>query len=295
MGTAKPISAFILAGLATSGTAAATTVPSSEPPAGELVVVDGRTMHLACVGEGAPVVVFEAGLGAPAETFADVQQSIATTTRTCVYDRAGYGASDPGPEPRTAATIAGELHALLDAAGEDGPFVIAGHSFGGIIGIVFAGAYPDDIAALALLDSSHPGMLAEFEAVPEIMALQDADVEATLEAIPAAGPEYERLATSLDEAAAVGSLGDLPLAVVAHGQTLDVVVPAAVLDAFGITPDVIERYETIWRGLQEDLATLSTASTFVVAESATHYVYLDEPAVVVDAIAALVEQVRASG
>lgn len=294
MKTGQLISGFIIAGLATGGTAAATAVPDSGPPAGELVEVDGRTMHLACVGDGAPVVVFEAGLGAPAETFADVQQTIGATTRTCFYDRAGYGASEAGPEPRTAATIADELHALLDAAGEDGPYVIAGHSFGGIIGIVFAGAYPDDTAALALLDSSHPGMLAELEAVPEIMTLQDADVESTLEAIPAAGPEYESLAESLAEAADVGPLGDLPLAVVAHGQSLDTLLPAAALEAFDITADVIDRYEAIWRGLQEDLATLSTASTFVVAENATHYVYVGAPDVVVDAVTALVEQVRAS-
>jgi pimeloyl-ACP methyl ester carboxylesterase len=99
--------------------------------------------------------VFEGGLGAPSLMWALVQPGVAQHARACSYDRAGYGWSDPGPESRTARRLAGELRALLQAAGEAPPYVFAGHSLGAIIVRVYAADYPDEVAGLVLVDPRH--------------------------------------------------------------------------------------------------------------------------------------------
>ena len=115
--------------VATAGAASASTVPPSVPPAstpaapappGELVDVDGHAMHLYCTGEGSPTVVLDTGLGDSSVNFHPLQESIAEFTRVCSYDRAGYGWSEPGPEPRTSQQIVDELSTLLETAGEAG-------------------------------------------------------------------------------------------------------------------------------------------------------------------------------
>jgi pimeloyl-ACP methyl ester carboxylesterase len=129
------------------------------PPPGRRVDVGGYRLHLACVGErrpGTPTVVLESGsAGVGTIDWRPVQALIAPATRVCAYDRAGFGWSDPGPAPRTAGQVAAELHALLRGAGEEGPYVLAGHSLGGYFNRVYAGAYPGEVAGMVLVDTSH--------------------------------------------------------------------------------------------------------------------------------------------
>jgi hypothetical protein len=101
-------------------------------PSGQLYTVDGHQMHIVCKGEGSPTVILEAGAGHFSTLWAWVQPAVAQSTRVCAYDRAGYGWSEPGPEPRDAQQIATELHALLDMAEIEPPYVLVGHSLGGI-------------------------------------------------------------------------------------------------------------------------------------------------------------------
>jgi pimeloyl-ACP methyl ester carboxylesterase len=101
------------------------------------------------------MVVLDSGLGVPALGWILVQSEVARFARVCSYDRAGYGWSDPGPEPRTSSEIAKELKALLDAAGERPPYVIVGHSFGGFNIRVFTSLYPGEVAGLVLVEGSH--------------------------------------------------------------------------------------------------------------------------------------------
>ena len=101
--------------------------------------------------------------------------------------------------------------------------------------------------------------------------------------------EYAEFETSASQVADNGSLGDIPLVVLAHGQSLDTVFPAEVLESLGLTPEEIERYEEIWRGLQEDHLSRSTDSSLVVAENSPHYIYREEPELVVTAVQDLVE------
>lgn len=138
------------------------------PPPGELVDVGGYSLHINCVGEGSPTVILEAGSGANSVDWANIQPEVANTTRVCAYDRAGTGWSEPGPEPRDLQQIAGELHTLLGNAGIGGPYVLVGHSFGGLYVRMYAEMYPKEVAGMVLVDSSHPDMWTRMP--PEVAA-----------------------------------------------------------------------------------------------------------------------------
>jgi pimeloyl-ACP methyl ester carboxylesterase len=142
------------------------------PPPGKMVSIGTHDIHLNCVGSGSPTVVFEADLDQYGSlSWVPVQESIGELTRACSYDRAGILWSEPGPLPRDGETIARELSTVLDAAGEEGPYILVGHAFGGAYIRIFAGEYPDDVCGMVLIESSHPEMLArfaEYGVVPEI-------------------------------------------------------------------------------------------------------------------------------
>jgi pimeloyl-ACP methyl ester carboxylesterase len=112
------------------------------------------TLNLDCEGRGRPTVILESGARPSARSWLLVQPEVARFTRVCSYDRAGYGWSEPGPEPRTSLQIARELKGVLDAAGEKGPFVLVGHSMGGFHVRVFAGQYASDVAGMVLVDGT---------------------------------------------------------------------------------------------------------------------------------------------
>jgi pimeloyl-ACP methyl ester carboxylesterase len=205
--------------------------------------------------------------------------------------------------------------------------VLAGHSFGGLDMILFAATHPELVDGVVLIDSSHPDQLDALAEVPEMLAAQDAEIagldslataaaagELTADDVLANAPdlppdqqqvwaqlfvqpaslqtavaEYESLPASAEQVAANGSLGDVPLAVIARGLSLGEELPPEALEAFGLTPEAIEKFDTIWRGLQEDHATRSTDGTLVVADDSGHYVYRSQPELVVEQIRNLVE------
>ncbi|WPB79151.1 alpha/beta hydrolase [Archangium violaceum] len=139
------------------------------PPPGKMVDVGGHRLHLNCTGEGRPTVVLESGAAALSSAWAWVQPEVAKTTRVCSYDRAGVAWSEPGQEPHDAAHVAGQLHTLLANAGESGPFVLVGHSLGGLFVRVYADRYPGEVAGMVLLDASHPD---QTERLPESVRMQ---------------------------------------------------------------------------------------------------------------------------
>ena len=126
------------------------------PPPGQIIDVGGHGLHIWCMGDGSPAVVFDSALGASCLSWALVQPSVASFARACSYDRAGFGWSDAGPMPRTAQRIANELHALLVCTRVPGPYVLVGHSFGSLTARFFASRYPADVAGMVLVDPADP-------------------------------------------------------------------------------------------------------------------------------------------
>jgi pimeloyl-ACP methyl ester carboxylesterase len=129
------------------------------PPRGEMVNVDGRQQRIVCEGQavaGVPIVVFESGIYSGSADWGYIQPEIAKGGRTCSYDRAGMGWSEPSKNPRDSASMARELHQLLEAAGERGPYVLVGHSMAGLLTRAFLSQFPNDVAGLVLIDAVDP-------------------------------------------------------------------------------------------------------------------------------------------
>lgn len=126
------------------------------PAPGSLIDVGGHRLHCRCTGTGEPVVVFEAGIAASSVSWSLVQPEVAKFARACSYDRAGLAWSDPGPRARSIPGFVADLRRLLDGAGVGPPYVLVGHSFGGLIIRAFARAYPGDVAGLVFVDTLHP-------------------------------------------------------------------------------------------------------------------------------------------
>lgn len=147
----------LLPGIAACSGGAKATVPKKIPdtyaqPATLVSIAPGRQLNLRCTGEGSPVVVLEAGSHADSSTWFRVQPLLASFTRTCAYDRAGYGFSDAGPLPRNLDADVADLHALLERAAIARPVVLVGHSLGSNIARRYATLHPADVSALVLVD-----------------------------------------------------------------------------------------------------------------------------------------------
>jgi len=280
------------------------------PPPGTLVDMGGYDLHLYCTGEratGHPTVVPEAGSGSASPDWGLVQPEIAKVTRVCSYDRAGYGWSDPGPLPRTSQHFADELHTLLGKAGEAGPYLLVGHSFGGHTVRLFAHQYPQEVVGMVLVDarpeelkSILPGM-SDFQLsfwglmtrcgffrlfgkavlVPPLNLEKMPDYPWTVLFHPKFFDTVrdEHVVESDQQVQAVGGLGDLPLRVITHGNA----------DIFASLPAGEARSaEEAWQAAQQMLAGLSSAGQFVVAEGSGHVIPVERPDVVITAIKQLI-------
>jgi pimeloyl-ACP methyl ester carboxylesterase len=128
----------------------------ADRPPGRLVDIGTHRLHLHCAGEGAPTVIFDAALGASSLSWSLVHPQVARVTRACTYDRAGFGWSEAGPLPRTAGRIADELHQLLQRGAVPGPYVLVGHSYGGLVIRLFASRHPEEVAGLVLIEPAIP-------------------------------------------------------------------------------------------------------------------------------------------
>ena len=276
------------------------------PPPGEMVDVGGYSLHINCDGQGSPTVVLDAGTGETSAYWVLVQRVVSRTTRVCSYDRAGMGWSEMGPEPRDATQITEELHALLEGAGIEGPYVLVGHSFGGLYVQTYAARYPDEVAGVALIESSHPeqfsyrrttrdsyepqkqtfalsALLARLglirllyklsPAPPDLPPQQRAQINAldpSTRQVSTTALELRATPQTVTQTRDLRSLGDKPLSVVSAGTQ-----------------------EPEWLELQDDLATLSSNSTHHVVEGATHTSVLDERSDAQATGAAIVEVVSA--
>src|SRR3990172_8508391 len=134
------------------------------PPPGQLYDVGGRSLHLYCTGEGNPTVILEAGASSPSLVWFLVQEKVAEFTRVCSYDRPGFGWSEATSAPLSIDQMAANLHQLLETAGIPGPYILIGHSAGGVYIRSFARQYPSEVQGMVLVDSSHESQDLRFPA-----------------------------------------------------------------------------------------------------------------------------------
>lgn len=138
------------------------------PPPGRMVDVGGHKLHLLRMGRGSPAVIFDSPMGASHLAWSLVQPEVASFTEACAYDRAGYGWSEPGPEPRTSSRAVTELHALLKNSGVQPPYILVGNSIGGLNVRLFAFRYPREVAGLVLVDPAHEDQFTRMPAAERI-------------------------------------------------------------------------------------------------------------------------------
>lgn len=215
---------------------------------------------------GTPSVVLEPGAGHMSSDLALITPAVAHHTRVCVYDRAGRGWGDPANTTQDAAQIATDLHTLLQRANEPGPYVLAGHSFGGLYALTFAARYPEEVARLVLVDSTAPAS----ESAPAQPA--DADSEDTVRRISALASSAARL--GLSQVVGAPTPSHLSSTVEEYLRAGSSVQQAAALNDFTDKPLVVltagSGSDPGWAASQEALATLSTNSVHRVVDGATH-------------------------
>jgi pimeloyl-ACP methyl ester carboxylesterase len=292
-----------------------------------MVDAGGFRLHALVCGQGSPTVILEPALGGFSLQYAHIQSAVAAFTRVVAYDRAGQGWSDASPNPRTPVHLAGELETLLGRLDLQPPYVLVGHSFGGLLSRVYAGFYPQKVAGMVLVDATHVDEYAPFPDVDKMVAQAAAGVRLLkIAARLGLGRQVAKLSLGsmarelpredLDAFLAVTSrprhhetmlaefsqhrcyfgpqsqvpraLGDLPLIVVSAGNSV-----SGQAKIGGLTGDQVN---ALHQKLQKDLVQLSTRGEQVMLPGATHLSLLIQPdyvAQVVGAIRRVVEKVRA--
>jgi pimeloyl-ACP methyl ester carboxylesterase len=290
------------------------------PPLGRLVDVGGRRLHLHCSGSGAPTVVIEAGASAFAVDFALVQPEVAKATRVCSYDRAGSGWSDARPDVETPSRVVRDLRALLDAAGEKGPFVMVGASRGGLYVRLFQAEYPAAVAGLVLVDpAAEDRLFAMYQGKPVPIVSLTAEQYRTLAPQgtvpvptrqPQTGAPFDRLPpdlytrrVALDRRLIAGMPATVPAEVVAELGAGDYAMLSRLSAARTSTPNLLGDMPVVvlTRGLDASpdqqaahaaIAKLSRNSRQTAVPGSHHEIHLSHPEAVVTAILDVVSAVR---
>lgn len=295
----------------------------ANPPPGRIYDVNGYPMHLYCTGTGSPTLVLESGHGEDFTVWGKVQAALSRITRTCSYDRAGFGWSAAQPGERDAAHIVEQLHALLMKAGITTPVVLAGHSGGGLYSRVYASTFPHDVAGLVLIDAYTPTPLpepafsvaldhhssAEFAFVKATVALGIARLMGQCDSVPpgleayagwikASECDYPQLDAyvredrALDDSrkqgAHAGPFGDLPVLILSQDPKR--AIPSWL--AKRIPQKEWLQYNEVHDQEQAAYLQLSTRSRRVIATGSGHYIHYDRPDVVIQEITALIQQIR---
>lgn len=273
------------------------------PPPGQMVDVGGYRLHINCTGTGSPTVVIDAGWGDWSLMWSSIQRQVSKTTQVCTYDRAGMGYSEAGPLPRNAEQFAKELHTLLKQANIAGPYVMVGHSMGGLPVRVFVHDYSTEVSGVVLIDSMSPGQLTQppteksqtpsqssgvsfpsllariglvrlftepLQVLPPDARPAYAAFSVTPRSVQAWADEGTGMPESLVQADAVKTFGDLPLIVLTAGLN----------------------QQTDWQSMQLELLRLSSDSQQLIADHSGHKIQIEQPEAAVAAIVKMVSQLR---
>ena len=236
--------------------------------------VGGHGLQLLIGGQGSPAVIFEGGFGAGIASWSTVQKDVAAFTQTVSYDRAGLGQSDQGPRPRSAKQIATELHAALQKSGVKPPYVMVGHSFGGIYVRVFADMYPNEVVGMVLIDPSQ-------ESFNDWLGKNQPDrVKATESEIAKAGKgvqaEFAAVDTSYSQARVAKVPAGIPVTLLT--ATEDESIPA--------------EGRRIWIEKHKEWLATVPGSKHIIVEKTTHFIQAQQPGLVIEAIKQVSKQPR---
>jgi pimeloyl-ACP methyl ester carboxylesterase len=252
------------------------------PAPGQLIDVGGHRLHLSCTGSGSPTVVLEPGLGEASWAMAWIAPAVAADSRVCVYDRAGRGWSDASNGPLDGAQTAADLHTLLNRAHIPGPYVLAGHSFGGLYILAFAAQYPDQVAGMVLIDSTAPASAAtpptkagSYDVVGRISALLPAVAHFGVARLVGQASYSTLPPRSRDEARARSATASHVESFLNESREGGMAVQqAATLVDFTGKPLIVvtagRDHDAVWMAAQDKLASLSTNSRHRVVADATH-------------------------
>jgi pimeloyl-ACP methyl ester carboxylesterase len=285
-------------------TSQSTAPASADNFAGLIDIGAGRKMYLEYRGSGSPTVILESGYRNDADIWSaqlepgmsTVLSQVAKFTRVCAYDRPGtfldadhLGRSAPVPMPRTARDLVSDLHALLQTAHVPGPYVFAAHSFGGIFARLYASTYPNEVVGMVLIDALSEkvrtgltpeqwklyvnfGFTKPTPSLEKYKDIETLDVNASLD--------------QMEKAATAEPLRPMPLFVLTQGQPFDL-SPWQPLPA-----DFPGALDKAWHAAQDALATLAPNAKHKIATRSSHYIQVQEPQLVIDAIKQVVEAVR---
>lgn len=286
---------------------------------GDLLDAGGFDLHVIKRGDTGPVVLMEAGSGETSLSWRDIPAALSENATVVTYDRAGYAWSEPSPNPRTGATIIAELRSALRVSGVPGPYLLVGHSLGGMYMREFAQLYPAEVAGLVLIDArpeddqirtkalldeagyggnlppavltaiKMSGALRMFSGflLDGLVAPQDRDVFLDVVASPSyfATKQQEADLAYLTENAIRGQdLGDLPVRIIARGRAQDYA-------GAGIPAEVGRELEAIWQDGQRRMLAISTDSSLAVATDSGHMVIHDQSELVVEIINDLLDDI----
>lgn len=280
------------------------------PPPGKLVNAGGYKLHLVKKGSGGPIIVFEAGSGETSLSWRGIPDELSRAATVVVYDRGGYAWSEQAPSERSGENIVRELHEALQNEGLNGPYIMVGHSLGGMYARLFAQTYPDQMAGLVLVDArpenderesrfileeenfagnpsvfvmkllKHSGVMRIFKdsLLEGLVPSQDRDVFVNVIAKSAffeAKDEEGRLAYMTEDSIRGQQLGKLPVRIISRGIAPDYA-------SSGISEEGGRKLEAIWQAGQREMLNISSDSKQVVAEESGHMIIHDQPELVVD-------------
>jgi pimeloyl-ACP methyl ester carboxylesterase len=315
------ISIALLLGLSANFTGAASTLAVTADSAyahpQQLVEIEPhRHLNMYCIGTGAPSVIFESGLGNGIPVWRRVQPEIAKQTRACAYDRAGVGFSDPARRAGTSANIVDDLHRLMRRASIRPPYILVGHSYGGMNVVLYADLYPREVAGIVLVDPALENQVRHIRRYfptydesfvqPTLQNQRNCVAAATVDIVsgtkpsyddncPAISPTNQRATLSENESIMTGQSGEQLRAARRSFRNMPLIILAIPLGPQPLVPDETQAMQDAIhaaRGRElEALARRSSKGVVRFVPDTGHYIQMDQPSVVVDSIRELLNQV----
>ena len=281
-------------------TRAETDVEIGHPP-GAFISLETNKIHLHCVGKGSPIIVFDSGVGGSHMDWVNVQSRAGEFTQACSYDRSGYGWSEMGIKPRTSKRIVSELTKILKIAKKEPPYILVGHSFGGLNMQLFARTNHKDVIGLVLIDSIHTEQYKRFEdagieiptvnttrfllgskdQVTEGIPEEYKDIAYELvrsdEAVSSMFNELRNMHVSTQEIATAEKMPDIPITVIIHGKQV-------------WDNPMFKNMEEIWYELQIQLSKSTSKGKLLTADSSGHHIHLEQPELILSEIKSILEK-----